>query len=57
MDYYEKPFYTLKTTGERKVQTTICISKELYDIVKRIAPKIYGVKRGALSRAVEDGLR
>jgi len=39
-----------------KVHLHVLIDKELYEKVSVLAPKVYGVVRGALSYAVEEGL-
>lgn len=51
-----KSIYKCKMTKTEKVITTITIRKDIFDRVIEIAPKIYGVQRGALSLAVEEAL-
>jgi len=41
----------------KKIRTDILISEELFENVRKIATEVYGVHRGSLSYAVEEGLR
>mgnify|MGYP000580738716 CR=1 FL=1 len=52
-----KSVYVCKRDGRVKVKTLVWIDKELFEQVASMAPRVYGVQRGALSLAVEEALR
>jgi len=56
-DLKRKSVYVSKRTGKAKVVTVITIDPELFEKVMSLAPKVYGIQRGALSNAIEDALR
>jgi len=51
-----RSIYVKKTSKEIEVKTQVYIPKDLYEKVSSLAPKVYGIYRGALSRAVVEGL-
>jgi len=51
-----KALYVSKKTKQEKVLTNVCIPSDLFEKVSKKAPEVYGVVRGALSYAVEEGL-
>lgn len=53
---HRRSVYVCKTTGKVKVRTVVTIDKELFDKVISLAPLVYGIQRGALERAIEEGL-
>ena len=57
MKVTRKSIYRSKRLGKTKVRLNICISKSLWEKVNRIAPKVFGVNRGALSYAIEEALK
>jgi len=56
-EYRRKSVYVSKRLGKVKVKTLVYIDTDLFERVAAIAPKVFGVQRGALSYAVEDALR
>jgi len=51
-----KSVYISKKTKQVKVRCTVTIRKDLYDKVATLAPKVYGVIRGAMELVIEDAL-
>jgi len=52
-----KSIYFSKKTKTKKVWTHIYITEDLFEMVAKTVPVVYGVQRGGLSFAVEDGLK
>ena len=52
-----KSTYYSKKTSKEKVKTCTYISKELFEKASKLAIEVYGVQRGGLSYAFEDGLK
>jgi len=52
-----KSVYHSKRVDTKKVKTIVYIPQDLWEKISSMAPKIYGINRGALSYAVEEGLK
>lgn len=52
-----KSVYRSKKTDVEKARTLLSIPSDLFEKVSKLAVEVYGVQRGSLSYAVEEGLR
>lgn len=52
-----KSTYFSKKTNKEKVRTCVHISKDLFEKVSKLAVEAYGLQRGGLSYAIEEGLK